>query len=195
MSIKPGFLETPTPRFILSLLLLVLIFPACANESTDSPVADLLASQQIERFPDPWLMRGIETVSMPGAIHMAWYFWEWSNCSNSVAMNRMPIISNPTQITLSTLRANIDTFKITEFNIDSINAGKMLFFLYQHTGDNRYRLAMDALREQLEWQPRTHSGGFWHKRKYPWQIWLDGLYMAQPFYAQFEILFVKPIGV
>ena len=48
---------------------------------------------------------------------------------------------------------------------------------------------MDKLREQLEWHPRTHSGGFWHKRKYPWQIWLDGLYMAQPFYAQYEKLF------
>jgi len=80
----------------------------------------------------------------------------------------------------------IDTFAITEFNIDSILAGRILFFLYERTGDSRYRHAMDSLRLQLKWHPRTHSGGFWHKLKYPWQIWLDGLYMAQPFYAQYE---------
>ncbi|MGB5292880.1 MAG: glycoside hydrolase family 88 protein [Lysobacterales bacterium] len=188
MSIKPGFLETPTPRFILSLLLLVLIFPACANESTDSPVADLLASQQIERFPDPWLMRKSDGE----------YAWSYTHGLVLLGMEQLfkqrgdesyaDYIQSYADHFIDA-EGNIDTFKITEFNIDSINAGKMLFFLYQHTGDNRYRLAMDTLREQLEWQPRTHSGGFWHKRKYPWQIWLDGLYMAQPFYAQFEILF------
>jgi unsaturated rhamnogalacturonyl hydrolase len=80
----------------------------------------------------------------------------------------------------------IETLAIPEFNIDSVLAGRILFFLHERTGDMRYKRAMDSLRLQLEWQPRTHSGGFWHKLKYPWQIWLDGLYMAQPFYARYE---------
>ena len=188
MSIKPGFLETSIPRFIPCLLLLVLIFPAYANESNDSSVADLLASQQIERFPEPWLMRKSDGE----------YVWSYTHGLVLLGMEQLfkqggdesyaDYIQTYADHFIDA-EGNIDTFKIAEFNIDSINAGKMLFFLYQRTGDNRYRLAMDKLRKQLEWHPRTHSGGFWHKRKYPWQIWLDGLYMAQPFYARFEIQF------
>lgn len=83
----------------------------------------------------------------------------------------------------------IDTFTIWDYNIDSINSGKMLFFLYDKTGDERYKKAMDSLRAQLDWHPRTTDGGFWHKLKYPWQLWLDGSYMAGPFYAQYEVQF------
>ena len=81
---------------------------------------------------------------------------------------------------------NIATFKMDEFNIDSINAGKILFNLYSATKSKKYLNAMMLLRKQLDWHPRTSDGVFWHKLKYPWQIWLDGLYMAAPFYAQYE---------
>ena len=47
-------------------------------------------------------------------------------------------------------------------------------------------LAMDTIYSQLVHQPRTSTGNFWHKKIYPHQIWLDGLYMAQPFYMQYE---------
>jgi unsaturated rhamnogalacturonyl hydrolase len=80
---------------------------------------------------------------------------------------------------------NIKGYKLTDFNIDSVNAGKLLFLLYQKTHDERYLTALRSLRLQLQWQPRTHTGGFWHKNIYPWQMWLDGLYMGAPFYAQY----------
>jgi unsaturated rhamnogalacturonyl hydrolase len=83
----------------------------------------------------------------------------------------------------------IETFTIDEYNIDSINSGKLLFLLYEKSGDQRYLKALKTLRRQLDWHPRTTEGGFWHKLKYPWQIWLDGLYMAAPFYTQYEITF------
>ena len=83
----------------------------------------------------------------------------------------------------------IRTFEIDQFNIDSINAGKLLFYLYERTKDKRYLKAIKSLRHQLDWHPRTTEGGFWHKRKYPWQMWLDGLYMGAPFYAQYEVTF------
>jgi unsaturated rhamnogalacturonyl hydrolase len=79
----------------------------------------------------------------------------------------------------------IATYELEEFNLDQINEGKLLFPLYARTHDERYRKAAALLREQLRRHPRTTEGGFWHKKTYPNQMWLDGLYMAQPFYAQY----------
>lgn len=73
-----------------------------------------------------------------------------------------------------------------EYNLDNVNAGKTLFDLYELTGKEKYRKAMDTVYSQLKSQPRTSTGNFWHKKIYPNQIWLDGLYMAQPFYMQYE---------
>lgn len=83
----------------------------------------------------------------------------------------------------------IATYDIEKYNIDMINAGKILFKLYDDTKDPRYKVAMDSLRLQLKNQPRTKSGGFWHKKRYPNQMWLDGLYMGAPFYAQYTVRF------
>lgn len=73
-----------------------------------------------------------------------------------------------------------------EYNLDNVNAGKTLFDLYELTGKDKYRKAIDTVYSQLKGQPRTSTGNFWHKLIYPNQIWLDGLYMAQPFYMQYE---------
>jgi unsaturated rhamnogalacturonyl hydrolase len=74
-----------------------------------------------------------------------------------------------------------------EFNLDQINEGRELFTLYDRTHDARYMRAADRLRDQLKHQPRTAEGGFWHKKIYPQQMWLDGLYMAEPFYAEYAM--------
>jgi len=76
-------------------------------------------------------------------------------------------------------------YEIEKYNIDNINAGKILFFLYEKTKDERYLTALKTLRGQLDNHPRTNAGGFWHKKIYPYQMWLDGLYMGQPFYARY----------
>jgi unsaturated rhamnogalacturonyl hydrolase len=83
----------------------------------------------------------------------------------------------------------IRTYELEEFNLDQINQGRLLFALHERTGDVRYRRAAELLRDQLRRQPRTGEGGFWHKKIYPHQMWLDGLYMAGPFYAQFARTF------
>jgi unsaturated rhamnogalacturonyl hydrolase len=70
-----------------------------------------------------------------------------------------------------------------------IEAGKLLFDLYDDTKDEKYRIAMDTLRKQLKEHPRTSEGGFWHKKIYPHQMWLDGLYMGAPFYARYTVQF------
>jgi unsaturated rhamnogalacturonyl hydrolase len=83
----------------------------------------------------------------------------------------------------------IDTYKLETYNIDMVVAGRLLFDLYATTKEAKYLKALQTLRKQIEEQPRTASGGFWHKKIYPNQMWLDGLYMGEPFYAQYTVTF------
>ncbi len=83
----------------------------------------------------------------------------------------------------------ITGFQIEAFNIDSVNAGKTLFELYDLTGKEKYKKAIDQIYQQILLQPRTRDGNFWHKLIYPQQVWLDGLYMGQPFYMEYETRF------
>ena len=83
----------------------------------------------------------------------------------------------------------IDTYKLDTYNIDMVVAGRLLFDLYATTKEAKYFTALQTLRKQIEEQPRTASGGFWHKKIYPNQMWLDGLYMGEPFYAQYTVTF------
>ncbi|WP_370479167.1 glycoside hydrolase family 88/105 protein [Tamlana flava] len=91
--------------------------------------------------------------------------------------------------TLINFEGEIKNYKLEDYNIDNINAGKILFDIYEKTDDQKFLTALQTLRSQLETHLRTHSGGFWHKRIYPNQMWLDGLYMGQPFYAQYNTKF------
>ncbi len=84
---------------------------------------------------------------------------------------------------------SIMSYDPLEYNLDNVNAGKTLFELYPLTGREKYRKAMDTIYGQLKGQPRTSTGNFWHKLIYPDQVWLDGLYMAQPFYMQYELTY------
>lgn len=87
---------------------------------------------------------------------------------------------------------NINTYKRSEYNIDNIKPAGAVLFVYLITGEEKYKTAVDTLRKQLEGMPRTKSGGFWHKKIYPHQMWLDGIYMGQPFYAEYAKVFNRP---
>ena len=89
---------------------------------------------------------------------------------------------------------SIKTYDPGEYNLDNINPSKNLFRLYDLTGKEKYRKAMDTARGQLETMPRTKAGNFWHKNIYPYQVWLDGMYMAQPFYMEYEKRYNKMQG-
>ena len=81
---------------------------------------------------------------------------------------------------------SIDGYDVSELNLDNINAGKTLFELYDITKKEKYLKAIKLIYSQIELMPRTKSGNFWHKNIYPNQVWLDGLYMCQPFYMEYE---------
>ena len=89
---------------------------------------------------------------------------------------------------------SIKTYEMNKFNLDNISSGRTVLNLYKETKKEKYKKAADTLRQQLELQPRTESGGFWHKKIYPNQMWLDGLYMAEPFYAMYSSMFDNKNG-
>jgi len=87
---------------------------------------------------------------------------------------------------------SIRNYELDEYNLDHINNGKLVLLLYRVLGKEKYKKAADLLRSQLKTHPRTKEGGFWHKKIYTNQMWLDGLYMGSPFYAEYAMLFEGP---
>jgi unsaturated rhamnogalacturonyl hydrolase len=87
---------------------------------------------------------------------------------------------------------SIATYVPSEHQLDSILLGRQLLLLYRVTRDPRYSKAATFIYHQLQQQPRNPDGGFWHKQIYPDQMWLDGLYMAEPFYAEYAASFSHP---
>ncbi len=84
----------------------------------------------------------------------------------------------------------IKGFNEDAYNLDNVNAGKNLLTLYTLTQEEKYRLAAERVYSQVKNQPRTKEGNFWHKKIYPHQVWLDGLYMVMPFYIGYANLFM-----
>ncbi len=175
------------------LLVSSLIFGAalsvsCAAQAEQTPLVttELMANSIMQRHPEAWTMREFKQLTEP----------EWGYPYSLVLYgfqklyvqtgNEKYLAYGKTFVDqLIDKNGKIHGYSQTEFNIDSINPGKLLFLLYEKYKDPRYLTAMQSLRVQLQWQPRTTGGGFWHKNIYPWQMWLDGLYMGAPYYAQF----------
>lgn len=82
---------------------------------------------------------------------------------------------------------SIRTYPLEDYNLDNIKTGSLLFIADAETDDARYRAAADLLWSQLENQPTTSEGGYWHKQRYPYQMWMDGLYMAEPFAVRYAL--------
>ncbi|PYT01778.1 MAG: glucuronyl hydrolase [Acidobacteria bacterium] len=86
-------------------------------------------------------------------------------------------------------KGNHKDYHLEEYNIDHVTPGLSMMTMYRATGQEKYKKMAELLRSQLKTQPRTNEGGFWHKKIYPNQMWLDGLYMGEPFYAEFSATF------
>ena len=83
---------------------------------------------------------------------------------------------------------NILGFKKEDYNLDNINEGRVLFDLYEATGEEKYLKGIETVYSQIESQPKNSKGSFWHKAIYHDQVWLDGLFMAQIFYYRYQKL-------
>ena len=89
----------------------------------------------------------------------------------------------------------IATYRVEDYNLDMIIPGRIVLAVYQKSGGTQFKTAAQTLRSQLSNQPRTSDGGFWHKQRYPSQMWLDGLYMAAPFLVQYGKTFHEPAAI
>jgi unsaturated rhamnogalacturonyl hydrolase len=83
----------------------------------------------------------------------------------------------------------IKGYKVDAHSLDDIEMGRAVILLYRTTHESKYQKAAKFLHDQLATQPRTASGGYWHKQIYPNQVWLDGAYMAEPFRAVYAATF------
>jgi unsaturated rhamnogalacturonyl hydrolase len=74
-------------------------------------------------------------------------------------------------------------------NLDYIQPAMLILFLYEQTGEQKYRTAARTVREAFGHIPRNAEGGFWHKGIYPNEMWIDGIYMGEPFLVRYGKLF------
>ncbi len=95
-------------------------------------------------------------------------------------------------IAMDGVAAPLRTYPSAEHTLDDIELGRAVLLVYAQTGDRRYERAAKFLHARMAEQPRTASGGYWHKQIYPNQMWLDGAYMAGPFLAEYGALFKEP---
>ena len=155
----------------------------------------LTGTASAQRHAAPWSVRVASSAMRrsPGAIYAK---WDYTAGLMLLAIQRVGDATHDPKYA-AYVKSSIDslvhsdgaiaTYASNEYNLDQINEGRSLFTLYDRTRDARYAKAADRLRDQLRTQPGTAEGGFWHKQIYPQQMWLDGLYMAEPFYAEYAL--------
>jgi unsaturated rhamnogalacturonyl hydrolase len=167
----------------------------------DAPLPIPHAAPRARRSPDgrPWSVRAAESVMRRSPqTHRRWDYTQGVvlGAIERVGLARrdadMIRYVDTNMARWVTHMGDITGYRLDEYNIDEVSQGRLLFGTLQRTRDERYRYAAVMLREQLRTQPRTAEGGFWHKKIYPQQMWLDGLYMGQPFFAQFAKTFNEP---
>lgn len=157
--------------------------------SKDLKWSDKMALTLMKRHPESWQIDDSKAPKWDYVHGLVLYSFQ-----ELYKKNPNPAYASYVQGYLDALIENdgtIKTYEIEKYNIDMIVAGRLLFNAYDKTKEEKYLKAMQLLRQQLTVHPRTQSGGFWHKKIYPNQMWLDGLYMGQPFYAHYTKDFTK----
>ena len=165
-------------------------YKKCCNKTTTKSYAEKFALSEMTRFPKAWMLD-----------HGKRLYFGYSQGLGCLAMLKMwKATDNDTYYSyveewadsLISDRGEIYLYEPESYNIDFVNSGKVLFDIYRMTDNEKYKLAIESLITQLKTHPRTTEGGYWHKKVYPHQIWLDGIYMGSPFMAQYGQEFQHP---
>ena len=182
-------------RFWTILTGFLIISQTCLGQSQKSvpnglEIAVKMADSEIKHFPEPWTVdfntKPVWNYTQGLVAHAMIKVWKENG--NETLYNYAKTYADK----FIDANGKIWGYKVEEYNIDCVNSGKFLFDVYEKTKDDRYLKAINHLRDQLKTQPRTLEGGFWHKQRYPHQMWLDGLYMGAPFLAQYASLKNEP---
>jgi len=179
-----------TVSLLAGLILLFAVSDSASAQAEQQPLSERAAGAAIDRWPQGRLLSA--------DAHAAWSYElgtllvgmdeVWMNTADPRYYNYMKRSVDQ----LVSPDGSILAWKPEEHQLDDILLGRQLLLLYGVTQDPHYAKAAELLYQQLVHQPRNASGGFWHKQKYPNQMWLDGLYMAEPFYAEYAATFHQP---
>ena len=151
--------------------------------SEDLKWSERMALSEIKRFPDPTLLDFRDKPK-----------WSYTNGLVLQAMSKVYEETNNQKLydyiydyanRMIEEDGAIKTYKMSNYNLDMIKSGDAIYYVYNKTEEPRFKNVMDTLHKQLEGQPTTSEGGYWHKKVYPYQMWLDGVYMAEPFHTKY----------
>jgi len=157
--------------------------------SKDLPWSQRMMLSEMKRFPEAWMLDYNKTPkwSYPTAIVLEGAERIYGQTRNKEYYRYISTFGD----TMVKEDGTIVSYDLSKYNIDMLNCGNVLIYLYQQEKKDKYFKALKTLRSQIDGQPRTSEGGFWHKKIYPNQMWLDGLYMGEPFYAHYTRVFSK----
>lgn len=180
------------------LVSLTLVLACPARESVPETFGDLNPVSWSEKLAKSELTRRSRTLHKDGAPKARWDYTTGLFAHSLIELGKETrdpeMTRQATEMIASFISPDgtIATYKLEDYNIDMVTPGRVLLAAWEATGDPRYKTAATTLRGQLAKQPRTSDGGFWHKQRYPSQMWLDGLYMGSPFLARYGKLFHEP---
>ena len=181
-------------KVFLILLLAIPILYQC-NESgqkknNTEPYYIRMADSEIQRNPESWMVDFMDKIkwNYTHGLEMQAFTKVYEKTGNNIYFDYALSYAD----TMVNDDGTIKTYNLERYNIDHINPGKFLFTVYEKSQDPKYLKALQLLRSQMDTHPRISNGGFWHKNIYPHQVWLDGLYMACPFLAEYGRTFNQP---
>ncbi|MGM9717896.1 MAG: glycoside hydrolase family 88 protein [Prevotella sp.] len=94
--------------------------------------------------------------------------------------------------TMINTKGEIRTYKLEDYNLDQIRTGHFVARMYEKYPEAKNLAAMKTLMKQLDKQPRTKEGVYWHKAIYAYQVWLDGIFMGLPYRCLTARMLLKP---
>ena len=155
--------------------------------SAAKPYSVWMADSEMKRMPESWMTDFAKKPKWDycNGLELQAIYLVWKQTADPKYFNYVKSYTD----TIIASDGSITGYKLQDYNIDKLNSGKILFDLYAKTKEEKLKKAMDILRDQMKTHPRTADGGFWHKKIYTNQMWLDGIYMASPFLAEYGYRF------
>lgn len=174
-------------KYILLVLAMALFLISCQKTSQSIKYAENIASSEMQRHQQAWQLDYLKQPKWTYTIglELGAFIDLYKVCGDNKYLDYATAYAD----TMVNADGSIKTYKLEDYNIDQLNAGKILFPIYGYTKKVKYRKAIELLHSQMNTHPRNADGSFWHKKVYPHQIWLDGIYMGSPFLAQYGKVF------
>jgi len=169
------------------ILFLCTLIPITQLSFASKPYYIRMANSEMKRNPQSWMVDFSKKLKWDycNGLELQSIYMVWKQTGDPKYLNYVKSYAD----TIITADGSITGYKPTDYSLDKMNSGKILFDLYAKSKEEKLKKAIGLLRNQVKNQPRTSDGGFWHKKIYPNQMWLDGLYMASPFLAEYAFRF------